>query len=106
MFQHYARQMNNEIAFGPGHDADNPVTELPELVQGDQIRLKQIMINLIKNVLKFTVNGKVLLQTKYNRMVRQLWVTLSMRGSAISQSQHAEIHRIFQKVGFVAEDEI
>ncbi|CAM4150855.1 ATP-binding protein [Flavobacterium antarcticum] len=38
--------------------------ELPEQLVGDELRLSQIIINLISNALKFTKNGKVSIEVK------------------------------------------
>ena len=37
---------------------------LPEFVKGDGLRLKQIMLNLISNAIKFTRNGEVVVEVK------------------------------------------
>ena len=52
-----AHSKNNEI----NYDIDNQV---PRFVKGDSVRIKQIIINLIGNAIKFTNNGEVVTRVK------------------------------------------
>ena len=43
-----------------------PDVKLPEMIIGDKLRLKQILINLVKNALKFTREGYIKLVAAYD----------------------------------------
>ena len=48
---------------------DNDLLEkkvLPETLYGDGLRLKQVLINLVKNALKFTHKGKITIHVAYD----------------------------------------
>ena len=40
--------------------------EMPETLYGDELRLKQVLINLVKNALKFTYAGRVRIYIAYD----------------------------------------
>lgn len=42
-------------------------TPLPEYVRGDQRKLKQILLNLVSNAVKYTRRGHVIIRASYNR---------------------------------------
>lgn len=46
--------------------------DIPECLVGDQLRLSQILVNLISNALKFTKNGEIKLTAKLEKRVRNL----------------------------------
>ncbi len=52
LFNQKAREKNNELLFEITHDT-------PSCIEGDQIRLLQILSNLTSNAIKFTQNGQV-----------------------------------------------
>ena len=44
-----------------------PVTPLPEFVRGDERKLKQVLLNLLTNAIKYTDRGGVTLQVSYDK---------------------------------------
>ncbi len=54
----------NNIVIETKIDAD-----IPKLISGDQTRLSQILMNLLTNALKFTKNGKVLVELNLENVV-------------------------------------
>jgi signal transduction histidine kinase/DNA-binding NarL/FixJ family response regulator len=76
--------------------------EVPELVVGDGIRLRQVLLNLLSNAVKFTEKGSVRLHVVPSRYSpgdhgeRQLEFTVSDTGIGIPPEQ---LGRIFEKFG-------
>ena len=52
------------------------LSKLPRLVQSDEKRLKQILINLLNNAMKFTPQGSVKLKVGYERDFGELSLTM------------------------------
>lgn len=80
-FQHNAQQrgLSLELKIPPGLD----VLE----VQGDPTRIRQILVNLIGNALKFTELGCVQVETSWQPMDHELlWFTCTVRDSGIGIS--------------------
>ena len=46
------------------------LTDAPEVVKGDITRLRQVLVNLISNAIKFTKDGQVFLKIKSNKILR------------------------------------
>jgi len=40
--------------------------DLPHTLKGDHLRLKQVLINLVKNTLKFVSGGEISIRAAYN----------------------------------------
>ena len=72
---------------------------MPKHVFADKLRLKQVLINLATNALKFTRQGEVVVQIKEQaRSAQESTITISIRDTGIGISPE-QIERIFE--GFV-----
>ena len=66
---------------------DLPNVALPMLLNGDELRLKQILINLVKNAIKFTKVGYIRIMAGYDEDERQLRVQICDSGKGIHSSE-------------------
>lgn len=74
---------------------------LPNELCGDNIRIKQIMINLANNAIKFTKMGNVHLQIGFRKTKRNmlaLKVSVSDTGSGIRESDMDKLFKSFQQL--------
>ena len=69
------------------------------MLVGDQIRLKQVLINFTKNALKFTVDGSIKIVAAYDYASMQLKVHVVDTGKGISSSEMATAFEKWGKVG-------
>jgi PAS domain S-box-containing protein len=73
-------------------------SDLPELVRGDERRLRQVLLNLLANAIKFTDHGRVVLRvdriapTRFVFMVRD-------SGIGIGENERETIFQAFEQVG-------
>ncbi len=70
-----------------------PVFPLPEAVHSDPMRIRQILLNLIGNAIKFTSQGCVSLRLHYDARDHKLELEVSDTGIGISAEQ---LSRLFQ----------
>ncbi len=68
-----------------------PREPMPEVVNGDEKRLRQILINLLSNAIKYTQRGRVTLCIQYQRQLVEFTVTDT--GSGIPAE---DLQRIFE----------
>ena len=74
--------------------------ELPQIVQGDPLRLSQIMHNLLSNALKFTQRGDVVLELEILKKIRDtvvLQLVVSDSGIGMSEEQQAGVFQAFSQ---------
>ena len=70
--------------------------DLPDRLEGDEIRLKQILINLAKNAIKFTKLGYVRIMAGFDELTGHIRVQVCDSGSGIAKN---EIPQLFNKFG-------
>ncbi len=72
--------------------------DVPEMVEGDPGRLRQILLNLVSNAIKFTHHGEVVLKLELERKeldTRIVRFTVTDTGIGISQEKQAAIFSPF-----------
>jgi signal transduction histidine kinase/DNA-binding response OmpR family regulator len=75
--------------------------DVPEFVNGDPIRLRQVVINLLGNAIKFTHQGEVTLEIKVQGVTEdgiQLLFSVTDTGIGIPKSRHENIFESFTQV--------
>ena len=87
--------LTTDIAVDQAH-AVLPHCALPVTFMGDQIRLKQILINLVKNSLKFCRNGIIRILVGYNSAEEHLMVQIVDTGKGIKAE---DMHKLFKMFG-------
>lgn len=70
---------------------------IPEFVDADPKRLKQILINLIGNAIKFTEKGKVTINVSYIKETNKLVVKVIDTGIGISRENMANLFKPFSQ---------
>ena len=79
--------------------------ELPDTLNGDEIRLKQIMINILNNAVKYTERGQVKLEVTGEREILRdkpfltLKIVVSDTGLGISEDELTSIYDSFERLG-------
>ena len=71
--------------------------DFPDLLMGDNIRLTQILINMVGNAFKFTDQGKIEVKASYDRQEKILAFSISDTGIGISQEEIATIFHAYQQ---------
>ena len=71
---------------------------LPKKLKGDQLRLKQILINLVKNALKFTKTGSVRMVCAFDNAQDLLKVHIVDTGIGIKADEMGKLFNMFGKL--------
>ena len=92
--------LNQDSKLNPFLTDDNAGTEayLPEKMFGDQIRLKQILVNLVKNAMKFSQTKPIKILTGYDFTEQMLHVQIIDEGKGIKQEQLEKLFSLFDQV--------
>lgn len=78
----------------------NSVSYLPVVVKGDSSRIRQVLINVLGNAIKFTKQGKVSLKTKYQGDIATF--IIEDTGPGISHTEIDKIFDPFSRVGGIS----
>ena len=70
---------------------------LPKNIISDEVRLRQILINLIGNALKFTLEGQVKIRVYYQPNLKSLYFEVSDTGIGMSRQQVRNIFEAFSQ---------
>jgi len=73
--------------------------DLPSGVHGDERRLRQILLNLLGNAIKFTDQGSVTLTVHFNQPNAQCCFKIADTGTGIASENLAHIFEPFKQVG-------
>ncbi|EIJ41656.1 PAS domain S-box [Beggiatoa alba B18LD] len=79
-----------------------PLTPLPQGIRGDEKRLRQIIINLLGNAVKFTRYGGVTLKVSYNLDTKKMLFRIEDTGTGIDNDSLEKIFLPFHQVGDIA----
>ncbi len=80
---------------GLAFDADEAI---PDLLLIDADRVRQVLLNLIGNAMKFTAEGRVGLSLRYDAALRRLKVKVADTGPGMSAEQQAKLFQRFSQV--------
>ncbi len=88
MLRYRAKERGNEIS-------KEIADELPDLITGDKIRLRQVLINLVGNAIKFTENGSILISAStLSLQENHVTIRFSVRDTGIGIPQE-KLDKIF-----------
>lgn len=66
---------------------------IPERIQSDPTRIKQILLNLLSNAIKFTESGKISLAYAYDKQANQMFFSVADTGVGLSPEQLDRVKR-------------
>jgi signal transduction histidine kinase/CheY-like chemotaxis protein len=69
---------------------------LPPVLYGDAMRVKQVIINLLTNAVKYTKEGRILFQVKAENVMDICKLTISVQDTGIGMTEEA-VSKIFSK---------
>lgn len=71
-------------------------SDVPQLVSGDSARLKQVLLNLVGNAIKFTEHGHIFIRLQMNK--RQLYFEVEDTGLGIATEAQTRLFQSFSQV--------
>ena len=72
--------------------------DIPSVLRGDEIRVRQVMLNLINNAIKYTHKGSVTVDVSYDMGAGQLWFIVTDTGIGIKNEDLGKLFGSFQRL--------
>jgi len=72
--------------------------KIPSIIRCDELRVQQILVNLMSNALKFTEKGEISLLSKFDNKNKCVEITIKDTGIGISPNNHRSIFGSFNQV--------
>ena len=72
--------------------------DIPSVLWGDEIRIRQIMLNLINNAIKYTHDGSVRIAVSFDRDVKKLKISVTDTGIGIRPEDMGKLFDSFQRL--------
>ncbi|MCR5735856.1 MAG: response regulator [Lachnospiraceae bacterium] len=76
----------------------NVDSRIPRLLFGDEIRVRQIMLNIINNAIKYTAEGGVSIDVSYDQNAEKLRIKVSDTGIGIRPEDMGKLFESFQRL--------
>lgn len=70
---------------------------LPSLIKTDPVRLKQILLNLVSNAIKFTKHGQVIINVSFLPETQSMSFAVVDTGIGLSEKQQAQLFQPFKQ---------
>lgn len=68
---------------------------IPDMLYGDEVRIRQILINLLGNAVKFTKEGSITLRLRWEKVDDIAWLSMAVEDTGIG-IQQKDIERLFE----------
>lgn len=75
----------------------NATTLMPEIIMTDELRLRQILLNLVGNAVKFTEEGSVKLALSFDHEKGMLCIKVSDTGIGMTEGQRSKLFKIYEQ---------
>ncbi len=72
--------------------------DIPSVMLGDEIRVRQIMLNIINNAIKYTHEGSVSVDVSYDRGTQMMWFIVTDTGIGIKNEDLGKLFGSFQRL--------
>ncbi len=73
-------------------------SDIPAVLHGDEIRIRQVMLNLINNAIKYTPSGSVSIEISFDRTKSELQILVTDTGIGIRQEDMKKLFGSFQRL--------